>query len=488
MLKANTTSIVKYRGISLGFLSLWVIVLSANVFLQRDWNFTQMINVYLNTLMIDLKILNEKCLSRGPRSFSKCIEDEYLRIEEYFPFIQFDLSSQNITKFDHIIEPSSSRTENKYYGIHTFTTYSQIQNSTYQARISSNIRKEDFDYFLKENNHYDNSVFFFVPWILLWIVYCWITSWTQDRWQEERIISQKVLDTKHCILSTLECLEDGLFILDKNKRIQYMNTKAQSMTGWIFPEALGRRIEDVYEIVSENEQPLENFKDKISMKKVKKLRMKDNYGSERFIMIEDFESPVESTSGKVCFSLVFRDVTAAKEVERKLLEAADCDGLTGLLNRRAFDAFLVKAVNSAKEHKENHALCFLDLDKFKPVNDICGHQAGDELIRQIGQLIKRSVRHSDIVARVGGDEFAVIFVRCDLKVALKISEKICDEIHDLKFCWNSTSFSVGASIGLVSVSSESPGLAEVMKSADSACYAAKATGKGKVIVLESPVI
>jgi diguanylate cyclase (GGDEF)-like protein len=142
------------------------------------------------------------------------------------------------------------------------------------------------------------------------------------------------------------------------------------------------------------------------------------------------------------------------------------------------------AIHSAQEDKKNHALCYVDLDQFKIVNDTCGHHAGDALLKQLTAQLQESLRESDTLARLGGDEFGVLLVGCPLERAKQVAEKIRADVEKFRFIWEDRVFRVGASIGLVSITADTQGLTELLSAADSACYVAKEGGRNQVHVYQ----
>ena len=165
----------------------------------------------------------------------------------------------------------------------------------------------------------------------------------------------------------------------------------------------------------------------------------------------------------------------------KLSWQASHDSLTGLLNRNGFDEALRQAWAGAKEEEDTrHCLLYLDLDQFKVVNDTSGHQAGDELLRQISARMRQTLRGSDIIARLGGDEFGVLLIHCDAETGEILGEKLRRMIENHRFNWDGRMYQVGASIGLVEIDGHWPDTAHLMSTADAACYAAKDAGRNKV--------
>jgi diguanylate cyclase (GGDEF)-like protein len=175
--------------------------------------------------------------------------------------------------------------------------------------------------------------------------------------------------------------------------------------------------------------------------------------------------------------LVAHDVTEMHNMARKLNYQATHDELTGLINRREFEIRLSQALQNAQIDAQQHALIYMDMDKFKIVNDSCGHLAGDELLRQFCALIKIHVRNTDTFARLGGDEFALLLVGCPLQQAKNIAAEIQDRVQQFHFQWNNRSFEIGVSMGLTMINNESRSSTDILNNADSACYVAKNAGR-----------
>ncbi|MFN0161729.1 MAG: diguanylate cyclase [Burkholderiales bacterium] len=182
---------------------------------------------------------------------------------------------------------------------------------------------------------------------------------------------------------------------------------------------------------------------------------------------------------------IIEDVTRAYEQRKRLDWEASHDALTGLTNRAAFETLIGQATALAGE--QPYSAMFIDLDRFKQVNDSAGHAAGDALLRELAARLALQVRETDTVARFGGDEFAVLLKRCPLENACTIAEKIRVAVDSYRLTWEGREHSVGASIGLVHVDGRFADTAAVLKAADAACYAAKRNGRNRVVVhSESP--
>jgi len=177
--------------------------------------------------------------------------------------------------------------------------------------------------------------------------------------------------------------------------------------------------------------------------------------------------------------VVCRDITDRRRLEQQLEHQASHDTLTNLINRREFERRLQRLLTNASDPVSHHALCFLDLDQFKAINDTCGHIAGDELLRQIAALLQGQMRARDTLARFGGDEFAVLMEYCPLENAVVLAETLRETVENFQFHWRSHRFSLGVSIGVVAIR---PGqnMIDTLTLADAACYSAKNGGRNRV--------
>jgi Amt family ammonium transporter len=195
-------------------------------------------------------------------------------------------------------------------------------------------------------------------------------------------------------------------------------------------------------------------------------------------------TPIHDQSGVVIgAAVVARDVTHARLIARQLSHQATHDALTGLVNRAEFERRLRRALTSAAEEQAEHALCFLDLDGFKRVNDACGHLAGDELLRQLSDLMRDRMRSRDTLARLGGDEFGMILEHCRLPKATRIAEQMLAAICAHQFAAGGETYAVGVSIGIVPIrAGGQPG--DLLRAADGACYLAKRRGGNRVQLVD----
>jgi diguanylate cyclase (GGDEF)-like protein len=189
----------------------------------------------------------------------------------------------------------------------------------------------------------------------------------------------------------------------------------------------------------------------------------------------------DSGRGRVVF-LAMEDVSVPHGISLELFWQANHDALTGLVNRRGFEEGLRKAIAAGGDGHMRHALLFIDLDRFKLINDGGGHAAGDEFLRQIAGILRHRVRATDVLARIGGDEFAVLLHACPVEQALRIANAIRMDVSNYRFVWREKMFHVGASIGLLVLSDPTTSAEEAMAQADAACYAAKEAGRDQIRV------
>ncbi len=176
----------------------------------------------------------------------------------------------------------------------------------------------------------------------------------------------------------------------------------------------------------------------------------------------------------------YKSRCARRSAEATIRHMAFHDALTGLSNRTEFERRLQLAIDNIYNDKNKHALLYIDLDQFKIINDTCGHIAGDELLRQLVVILEQIIRGSDTLARLGGDEFGVLLESCPLDRAMLIAENLLNSIRNFRFSWNEKTFVVGASIGLVMISTTESTITEILSAADMACYTAKDLGRNQV--------
>ena len=303
--------------------------------------------------------------------------------------------------------------------------------------------------------------------------------------------SQRELEReKERVQTTLHSIGDGVITTDAGGVIDYLNPTAEDLLGIRAQEALSRPLEAIFALEDEStgrrlEHPVrEAMRENSTLCSALPAALVRPDGEHH--PIEHTAAPIRGDAEHVVGAvLVFRDVGEMRRLSRQLSYQASHDALTGLINRREFETRLQGALESARNDGNEHALCYLDLDQFKLVNDTCGHAAGDELLKQLAERIRSRVRASDTVARLGGDEFGILLESCPLDRARTIAEELRETVRVFRFVWDNQSFEVGVSIGLVPIDSDSGGLVGLLAAADAACYVAKDRGRGRIHVYQS---
>ncbi len=279
----------------------------------------------------------------------------------------------------------------------------------------------------------------------------------------------------------LDSLADSVLTTDVEGRIVYVNRAGETLIGKPANEVLGKTLADVIQLVDESDRKA--LGDPVRQCLATGARV--NLGRRGMLLstegdsersIEVTVSPLRDAHGRVDGTVIaLRDVSDLRGLTRAMSYQASHDGLTGLVNRREFERRLEEALEST-HGGGRHVLCYLDLDRFKAVNDECGHVAGDNMLREVAALIKDAVRDSDTVGRLGGDEFGILLSGCPLEKARQIADDVVRAVNDHRFVWKDKIFSIGVSFGLVEVTAESTSLEDLLHAADSACYVAKNQG------------
>ena len=287
---------------------------------------------------------------------------------------------------------------------------------------------------------------------------------------------------------TLESIGEGVITADTDGVIDYLNGAAEKLTGMTRENAIGKRMTNLMTLVDENDRkdlgdPVARCLSERRQVGLGRRALMISADGSRELSVELTASPIIGTGDTVAGAVVImHDVTEVRGLTRRISYQAAHDALTGLINRMEFERQLADALESGRGDSVNSVLCYMDLDRFKAVNDTCGHLAGDNMLREIAKLIRDQVRDSDFVARLGGDEFGMLLVRCPLDKSRQIADDVCNAIRDYRFVWQDRIFTVGISIGLVEVARETGTLKDLLSAADSACYVAKQQGRGRVHV------
>lgn len=307
-----------------------------------------------------------------------------------------------------------------------------------------------------------------------------------DHEQRGQRLSKEKLSTE----LTLSSIKEAVITTDLSGKIVFMNRLAEKYTGWPASTARDKTTAELVRII--DEQNRIRIDDPIS----RCLQSRSTItGDDHAILVRkdgleygvEFEtSPLRDPEGEMHGAvLVFRDVTQSRDQVRTLSWQASHDPLTGLINRREFEQRMEKLLQRPSDDNRQHALCMIDLDNFKLINDTCGHNAGDAMLKTIAEQLRNRIRDTDTLARLGGDEFGLILYSCDIERAKIIGETLRKTLVDIDFRWEGQEFGISGSIGVVAVNSQSTQLAAAIRNADLACYRAKEKGGDAVVIHEA---
>jgi diguanylate cyclase (GGDEF)-like protein/PAS domain S-box-containing protein len=292
--------------------------------------------------------------------------------------------------------------------------------------------------------------------------------------------ADELIEARERAQGTLNCIGDAVISTGPAGNVSHLNPVAEKLTGWSLAEARGRPLQDVLTITYDNEsepmlapQSASVEAGVASTSASGTLTRRD--GAE--FAIEHSATPMHDDRGDVIGAvMVFRDVSAARAITQKLAYAAHHDALTGLPNRLLFESRLTQAMALARRHNCEAAVLFLDLDRFKPVNDAWGHLVGDRLLQSVADLLQRCVRNTDTVSRFGGDEFVVLLSEISRPAdAVALAEKI---VHALRIPHTIDGHSLlgTASIGIGLYPHDGSDPQTLLRNADDAMYGAKRSG------------
>ena len=283
----------------------------------------------------------------------------------------------------------------------------------------------------------------------------------------QRIESEKLYHARYRAAVTLASIDDSVITTDVQGKILYANEAAEVLLGCSESSMQGQEVDSVVVHTEEHGNQI--------------LYAADN--SRRYInkKASKLKGLNGEDSGHV---LVLRDVSVEFTLTQELIYKANHDALTGLANRQNFEDKLQELVATRETDNElidpGHVLCFIDLDRFKEVNDTCGHDAGDDLLMRVANTFTSSVREDDLVARLGGDEFGIVLRNCSRVAASQVTERIQSYFQSFFFEYGGHIFPVRCSIGFVYFVPGEVSFDDVIKSADAACFDAKHRGRNSV--------
>ena len=312
-------------------------------------------------------------------------------------------------------------------------------------------------------------------------------SMVEARTTELREANQQLSENRAHLVklsSAVEASPNGIMITDHEGVIEYVNPRSEQISGYSLQESVGktpRLFKSAFTTKGACKSMWRTITD--GQEWVGELENKRKNGEAYWARV--YVAPIKSPQQEIThFVAIQEDVTEARALASELSHRAAHDDLTGLINRSEFERRLAHLVSEAHNSDVQHALCFLDLDQFKVINDTCGHIAGDELLRQLSRQLSKRTRKNDILARLGGDEFGILMEHCDVEQAHLVADEIRKVVESFQFIWDSQMFSIGVSIGMTRIDRQTISVTEVLKQADSACFAAKRSGRNCVYLYQ----
>lgn len=305
-----------------------------------------------------------------------------------------------------------------------------------------------------------------------------------------RNLNEALFQEKERMAITLDSIGEAVISTDKEMRVAFMNPVAEKMSGLSQEQAAGQPLSELLHITQGRNGPeVENLllcqlpAEKITPGLAEDLVLQTPDGGH--IDIHYSITPLRSEAGlEQGAVMVIQDVSESRKLMKRLSYSALHDTLTRLPNRASFELQLKRLLFDAAEHQHQHVLVFIDLDKFKAVNDSAGHAAGDALLRELSDLMQHHLRSSDFLARLGGDEFALLMPDCEVAQARDVVQRIVAAVNDYRFQWLGRLYHVGASAGVTQISADNCQSGDVLSQADIACYNAKRSGRGRLVIYE----
>jgi diguanylate cyclase (GGDEF)-like protein/PAS domain S-box-containing protein len=305
---------------------------------------------------------------------------------------------------------------------------------------------------------------------------------------DARLAQEALEESEQRFADFAEVAHDWLWELDENLRFVYLSARFEETMGLAREQVLGRRRKELF--------PEEDHGAAATRSHHLDLEQRLPFDGYRFTRIlDDGSKRTMRMSGKPVYDEhgrfrgyrgVARDATQALEMENRIAYISSHDALTGLVNRQEFLLRLQRVVDTAASGNSEHGLCYVDVDRFRSINDHCGHPAGDRLLIALAGLLGEQIRRRDTLARMGGNAFAILMEHCSLSHIARVAEAIQQAVGAFRFECRNDSIGFAVTVGVVPIDSASRSVDGVLRAADRVCYAAKSAGGGRILVYGQP--
>jgi diguanylate cyclase (GGDEF)-like protein/PAS domain S-box-containing protein len=301
-------------------------------------------------------------------------------------------------------------------------------------------------------------------------------------------IHKKLQSQERWFSGILHSVGDAIIATDDQNNIQFMNPVAETLTGWHEEEAKDLPLSDVFQLFDNHtelrmqvtgEDPKSENEATLFFENV---YLKNKQGAQ--IHVDGTVAAIRSSAAFEGLTIAFRDLTDIKKMSDTIVYQASHDSLTGLVNRTEFIAQLQELTPKVKSGMRSHAILLIDLDQFKVINDVCGHFAGDELLRQVSNDLVGKLPESSIASRMGGDEFAAVLLDTNVDRAVEVARNVHNAVQR-RFIWQKNTFNITASLAVVPLEEGNTDVYNVLAAADDACRLAKEKGGNMVRTYET---
>ncbi|MCK5665158.1 MAG: diguanylate cyclase, partial [Thiotrichaceae bacterium] len=297
--------------------------------------------------------------------------------------------------------------------------------------------------------------------------------------------SSKLYNEKQRAQITLNSISDSVVATNTEGVIEFMNPAAYKLLEYKKGFAEGKFFTDIFHLLS-----IESRDDVIDLvdwclesenTRCPPIEFYLKIDSGKEYVVEAIMSGLFDVKGKASgVVILIRDITESKKRTNELSYLAQHDMLTGLVNRREFESRMERLLEDSRLNQRQHVMFYLDLDHFKIVNDECGHAAGDKVLKLLSEEFKKHLRKDDCIGRLGGDEFGVLLVNCDINSAQVVGEKMRQDIDNFVFEWENNNYKLGVSIGIVAITQTADSIQSLIEQADTSCYIAKQKGRNQI--------